>query len=232
MASPRRSPRRETRILGLMGTGPFLSHFYLLALPPLFPLIKGDFGLSFTQLGLLVDRIGARTVLITGLLLEATAIGGMGFATSYEILLALALVAGLGHSVFHPADYSVLMATMDHSHMGRAFSIHTFMGSAGSAPAPASLIFLTDLWNWRVALMIASVVGIVTALALVGQMGALKSDRVPSRSPVSRRRKAGEPKPPPVGARVLLTPPVLVLFLFFLATALPSSGIQVFSARR
>ena len=112
--------------------------------------------------------------------------------------------------------------------MGRAFSIHTFMGSAGSALAPAVLIALTGLWNWRVAVMIVSLVGIAMAMALISQMDALKSDRAP-RAQVSRRRKPGQPKPPTVGARVLLTPPVLVLFLFFLATTLPTSGIQTFS---
>jgi MFS family permease len=248
MSSPLRSPRRETKILGLIGTGHFLSHFYILTLPPLFPLIRADYGLSFVQLGLLmtvfngmaaaaqvpvgllVDRIGARAVLIAGLFLEAAAIGAMGLVPGYEGLLALALLAGLGHSVFHPADYSVLLATMDHNHMGRAFSIHTFMGSAGSALAPAVLIALTGLWNWRVAVMIVSLVGIAMAIALVSQMDALQSDRAP-RARVSRRRKPGQPKPPTVGARVLLTPPVLVLFLFlfFLATTLPTSGIQTFS---
>jgi MFS family permease len=190
---------RDTKILGLIGTGHFLSHFYILTLPPLFPLIKADYGLSFVQLGLLmtvfnaaaaavqvpvgllVDRIGPRTVLIGGLLLEAGAIGAMGFVPGYQGLLILAVIAGLGHSVFHPADYFILISRIDHSHIGRAFSIHTFMGSAGSAVAPAVVIFLTALWNWKIALMIVAAVGIATAFTLASQMSALEADVLPRR---------------------------------------------------
>ena len=50
--------------------------------------------------GLLVDRIGARSILVSGLVLEATAIGAMAFTASYPALLILAVLAGLGHSVF------------------------------------------------------------------------------------------------------------------------------------
>ena len=120
------------------------------------------------------------------------------------------------------------MSKIDHNFIGRAFSVHTFMGSAGSALAPATLIFLTGLWNWKVALMIASAVSIVIAFALASQMGALAPDVMlrDRRRSISWNR--GRENPPPVGARVLLTPPVLLLFLFFLTTTLPTSGVQIF----
>src|SRR5690606_1694168 len=80
---------RDGRVLGLIGTGHMMSHFYIMALPPLFPLLKIQYGLSYTELGLiltafrgaaaaaqlpvgfLVDRIGARAILVIGLLMEA-----------------------------------------------------------------------------------------------------------------------------------------------------------------
>jgi FSR family fosmidomycin resistance protein-like MFS transporter len=34
-------------VVGLIGAGHFLSHFYLLTLPPLFPLLKAEFGVSY-----------------------------------------------------------------------------------------------------------------------------------------------------------------------------------------
>jgi MFS family permease len=73
--------KRYAAIMGMIGSGHALSHFYLLALPPLFPLLKAEFGVGYAALGLLVtmfnlatglaqvpagflvDRIGARRVL-------------------------------------------------------------------------------------------------------------------------------------------------------------------------
>ena len=71
------SLRRDVRIIGLIGTAHFFSHFFQLTLPPLFPLLKDVFGVPYVALGLavsvfyggsgigqtvsgfLVDRVGA-----------------------------------------------------------------------------------------------------------------------------------------------------------------------------
>ncbi len=117
---------REFRALGLIGTGHFLSQLYQLALPPLFPLIMIDLdanltglgvamaaysvstGVLQTPVGLLVDRIGGRRVLIAGLAVNAIGIAAAGFSTSLWMLGGFLLLAGAGNSVFHPADYALL----------------------------------------------------------------------------------------------------------------------------
>ena len=81
--------RRDVRIIGLVGTAHAFSHFFQLALPPLFPLLRAEFDVSWTLLGFLVgtfyaasgvtqfaagfvvDRLGARPVLLSGLALLA-----------------------------------------------------------------------------------------------------------------------------------------------------------------
>ena len=40
-------------------------------------------------------------------------------------------LAGLANSVYHPADYAILGASMAEERVGRAFSIHTFAGFLG-----------------------------------------------------------------------------------------------------
>jgi hypothetical protein len=45
---------QRTRIVGLICTGHFYSHFTVLALPPLFLMIKDDLGIGFAALGGLV----------------------------------------------------------------------------------------------------------------------------------------------------------------------------------
>src|SRR5918993_3796996 len=152
--------RQDAKVLGLISTGHFMSHFYSLTLPPLFPFLKDAFDVSYTELGVmmalmgaatavsqvpvgfLVDRLGARVVLTLGLIAISIGFGLVGFAPSFSVVLVLVTLASIGNSVFHPADYAILNSSITPSRMGRAFSVHTFSGHLGSAAAPATMILL------------------------------------------------------------------------------------------
>ena len=54
MVSVAETPRNDGRVMGLLCSGHFLSHFYFLALPPMFPLLKAEFGVSYVELGLAI----------------------------------------------------------------------------------------------------------------------------------------------------------------------------------
>ena len=119
---------RSTRVNLLIGNGHFLSHFYVLCLPPLFLAWQSAFGVSFAELGLtvalmsgttailqtpvgfLVDRYGSRPFLVGGALLMSLSIAAMGLAASFWQILALATLSGIGNSVIHPADYAICRA--------------------------------------------------------------------------------------------------------------------------
>ena len=241
---------RDARVLGLVGTGHFLSHFYNLTLPPLLPLLRSEFDASYAALGLamtcfyaasgivqvpvgfLVDRIGGRLVLVAGLMVEAGAIGLISLAQSVEALVALAFVAGLGHSVFHPADYAIITSSVDDRRMARAFSIHTFCGHLGSAMAPAIVIFLVALVDWRAALVTVGAVGIVTAIVILLQGDVLRDDTAVAEKP----EKTEAPSPAAAragstaeGIRFLMSVPMLTFFLFYVMTSVTSSGMNTFS---
>src|SRR5690606_13603406 len=154
--------RKDYRVLSVVGIGHFMSHFYYMALPPLFVQMRDAFDVSYAELGtllalmftasaivqvpigFLVDRVGARIVLVVGLLIAATATSLIGVAPSFWIVVALAIVAGLGNAVFHPTDYAILNASVSSRRMGRAFSIHTFAGHLGTAAAPIAMVGLTS----------------------------------------------------------------------------------------
>src|ERR1700722_5452754 len=102
----------DARIIGLVSAAHFVSHFYFLLLPPLFVLIRADYGVSYAELGLpialfnivsalmqtpagfVVDRFGARPMLIAGLALGAGAVGLAGILLSFWGLVAMFAVAG------------------------------------------------------------------------------------------------------------------------------------------
>ena len=189
--------RTETvAIVSAVSGAHFLSHVYLLAYPPLFPILAREFGVSTTRLGLLVtaiylpqlllqlplgdivDRIGAKRVLLAGLTLTSLSIALSGMATSYWLLLAFATVSGIGQSVFHPADYALLDAATDIDTEGTAFSAHTFGGFAGFAAAPAVVGGIGIVHSWQLALVTVGSFGIVYALVLALTMNPIHTRRV------------------------------------------------------
>jgi MFS family permease len=233
--------RRNVQVMALIGSGHAVSHFYLLALPPLFPLLRDELDVSYAALGLLVtafnvatgaaqipagflvDRFGARRLLMLGLAIMGTAMSALGFAPTYWLMLALVAAAGVGNSVFHPADYAVLSASVDRAWLGRAFSVHTFTGNLGFMLAPAGMIALTAVFGWRHALVAAGLLAFAVLGAMLLWGGVLHDD--------TRRTGTGAHKESaPGGARgYLLSAPILLLFGFYMLNAMFTLGIQSFS---
>ncbi len=233
--------RRDLKVVGLIAAGHFLSHFYILVLPPLFPLLRDAYGVSYTALGLalavlngstaltqapvgfLVDRFGARNILIGGLTLFALAIGLIGVFPSYQALIVLMVFAGLGNSVFHPADYAILSGSVNVARMGRAFSIHTFGGYFGFAAAPVTVVFLTGVIGWQWALISCGGLGLLIAILMLANSALLVDDgaaRSARATPAAAQRGSDW--------RFLLSVPILTALAFFLMIALTGGGLTSF----
>ncbi len=75
-----------------------------------------------TPAGFLVDHVGARIVLICGLLLGSAAVIVAGVGVSFWVFVAMFALAGLGNAVYHPADYAMLSDRVASERIGRAFS--------------------------------------------------------------------------------------------------------------
>jgi MFS family permease len=165
------SLRQDATVIGLVGLAHGVSHFSQLLLAPLFPWLKDEFGVSYTQLGLLltiffvvssvvqtasgfvVDRSGPRPVLFAGLGLLGLAALGYASSSSYAMLAASAVVAGIGNGVFHPVDYTLLNRKVHPSRLGHAYSAHGITGTLGWALAPALMVPVAMAAGWRVALL-------------------------------------------------------------------------------
>lgn len=180
---------------------------------------------AFTQapIGFLVDRYGARTILLSGLALESLAFGLIGFFPLYGALLALMALAGLANAVYHPADYAILNASVGKSHIGRAFSIHTFAGYLGQAVAPVTMIFLMSFMDWRAALALCGLAGLIVAVVMKFNSEVLRDATGIRRSPGSEANGSR------AGLGLLFSLPVLMGLLFFVGIAMSGHGIHGFS---
>ena len=234
-ADPTPGTGRDARIIALIGTGHFLSHFYVLCLPPLFLLWRDEFGASYAELGLAValmsgttallqtpvgfwvDKHGARPFLVGGTLLMALSISAMAAAPGIWAIWALAILSGVGNSVIHPADYAILAGSIDKSRMGRAFALHTFTGNLGFALAPPVIALLAGMMGWRSTLLLVGLLGVPVVAAILVQSRILNDQPKP--------RKTGDE---PTGREILLSRPILLFFGFFLLSAMAGSGIQAF----
>ena len=167
--------RQDASVIGLVGLAHMVSHFSQLLLAPLFPWLKTEFNVSYTELGFLmtlffvvscavqtasgflVDKHGPRPILFVGLALLGVAALGFALSTSYWMMAFFAVVAGTGNGVFHPVDYTLLNRKISAQRLGHAYSFHGVTGSLGWALAPALLVPLALAFSWRVALAAAAV---------------------------------------------------------------------------
>lgn len=226
---------RFARVNLLIGTGHFLSHFYILTLPPMFLAWQRSFGVSFAELGLtvavmsgvtailqtpvgfMVDRHGARRFLVGGTLLMTLAIAGMGFATAFWQVLALALVSGIGNSVIHPADYAILTGSIERTRMGRAFALHTFCGNLGfAAGAPITAALMLAI-GWRHTLVLEGLLGLPLVAMILWQSRVLNDQARPQKA---------HAEPAISGRQLLLTRPMLLFFGFYMLSAMAGAGVQ------
>lgn len=240
---------RDARVIGLVCLPHMMSHFYYTVLPPMAVALTAAFGISYfefgtiltsfalaagisqTPVGFLVDRIGGRPVLIAGVAMEACAIGAIGLADSYWQLIALGLIAGFGHTVFHPADYSILAAGVTRERLGRAFAFHSFSGYLGFASAPLFMTLLTEYLDWRAAFLLAGALGLFSGLVVLLSGNLLNDDmrhrieRRSIRSETGEKARHGETAR---GVKLLFSVPILMCFLYFVLHQLGGGGLRTF----
>ncbi|HEX7156973.1 MAG TPA: MFS transporter [Burkholderiaceae bacterium] len=227
--------RVDAEVIGLIGVAHGTSHFFHLLLPPLFPWLIRDFGLSFTQAGFLmtvffvisgagqalagfaVDRFGARPVLFSGMGLLALSGVALGLASAYQGLLAAVALAGAGNSIFHPADFTLLNRRVSASRLGHAFASHGLAGNLGWAAGATAMGSLAAAAGWHAAGFGAALVAAAVLAALVIRREVLQDDigAGAAARAESSRRAADQGRP--IGPFAFLrSAAVWMCFVFFL----------------
>ncbi len=233
--------QRDAEVISLVGLAHGTSHFFHLMLPPLFPWLMADFSLSYTEAGFLmtvffvvsgigqamagfvVDRIGARPVLMFGI--GTLGLSGLvlSLATSYPGLLAAAVVAGVGNSIFHPADFTLLNRRVSSPRLGHAFSIHGLSGNLGWAAGSVVMAGVATASTWRNAALVAALVGFaVLALLLLRRRVLADAAGAAVAAPAAK----ADSKPASGALAFLRSGAVWLCFAFFLITTCAFGVLQ------
>ena len=233
--------KKDALVITLVGVAHGLSHFFHLILASLFPWIKEAFTLSYAELGLLmsaffivsgvgqalagfvVDKIGAFSVLLFGMsCLGVSALVLFG-AQNYGMLMAGAMLAGLGNSVFHPSDYTILNKKVSSERIAYAYSVHGISGNLGWAAAPVFLVSIAGVFGWRTALLAAAFLPFTVMAILLLYRNELQTHEPVSLHVKSVARSGGT-------LDFMRLPAVWMCFGFFFMIAMALGGIQSFSS--
>ena len=243
-AAARSETRRDIGTISLIGVAHGTSHFFHMLLPPLFPAFIRDFGLTYSELGLLVttffiisgigqalagflvDRAGARPILFAALSCFVLASVAAGVATGFGGLMLAAALAGLGNASFHPVDFTILNKRVSAPRLGHAFAVHGITGNIGWGVAPVFLIGIaTATGSWRYAYVGTALVALAVMALLFWQR-----DLIDDRQGSWGHAKAAVGSPSEHPMAFLRLPSVWLCFSFFFWTTAALAAIQSFAS--
>ncbi len=245
--------RQDWLVISLVGAVHSSSHFFQLVLPTLYLSLANEYGYDFVKLGMLasafflvscfgqassgfvVDRIGPAPVLRFGLTCFVVSGILIGVSTSYPMLLLAAVIGGIGNSVFHPVDFSILNHRVSPRRLGHAFSTHGLTGNLGWALTPVFMATIIYLANWRVAAFsAAALVAVVLLLTWLGRDLLTGSSQAVSADTASKAATATDAAEADLSNQtamqtlttLLAQPALWGAFLFFAFTSMALSAVQ------
>ncbi|MFQ3319245.1 MAG: putative MFS family arabinose efflux permease [Natronomonas sp.] len=173
-------------VVGLVSGSHVVNHAYMLLFAPAFPLLRAEFGVSLSALGLALGVISAvvtagqlplghisDTYSHTAVLVGCLSVGTVGaalaaVAPNYEALVVAAAVIGLGVAGHHPAHYPLISAAAPEAYRSRAYSVHGFAGALGLAVPFAAVSAAVALgYGWRAAFGVIAALGFLYTVATV-----------------------------------------------------------------
>ncbi len=238
--------KQDILLISLLGVAHGLSHYFHLIIPPLFPWIMPEFGTSYAQMGavmtiffitsslgqatsgVLVDKFGAKKCLYGGVTLLIIAGFLFSIAQNYWWFYPVAAFAGLGNSVFHPTDYSIINRCITSERLPYAFSIHTLVGNVGWALAPIFMVAIaTYTGSWRMAAASAGIMALLVLVALLLHNGLF--DRAIEQGNGLTQEEKKNDKAGDVGFGFLKLLVIWLCFLFFFCNSFALGILQNFA---
>jgi MFS family permease len=183
------APRRSFQEVWVVSIGHALTHWYPATFYLLLPLIGAELGLSYSQIGsiltcqyaagaisnipggIFVDTVGRKGLLMAVALFW---IGFpylmMGFSHAYWMMLACAVLLGIGNNLWHPTAIPWLASRFP-ERKGLVMSFHSMGGNVGDAVAPLVVGALLAVLNWRNVVIVNVLPGIVMSVLIMIYIG-------------------------------------------------------------
>ena len=183
--------RRSFQEVWVVSIGHTLTHWYPATFYLLLPLIGAELGLSYSQIGFIltcqfaagaisnvpggifVDTVGRKGLLMA---LSLFWIGFpyfmMGFSHAYWMMLACAILLGVGNNLWHPTAIPWL-ANRFPERKGLVMSFHSMGGNVGDALAPLVVGGLLTIFSWRDVVLLNVIPGIAMSALILFYIGRL-----------------------------------------------------------
>ena len=190
MPQPPSSPL-PYRDMGLITLGHALTHWYPSTFFMLLPLIGQELGLTYSQIGLIMTcqyAAGAISNIPGGMLVDIWGKKGqlmamslfwvgfpyflMGFTSTYWVLLACAMLVGMGNNLWHPTAIP-LLGQMFPQRKGLALSLHGMGGNLGDALAPLAVGGMLSFLTWHQIVILNVVPGALMSVLILYFLGAM-----------------------------------------------------------
>ena len=200
--------------------------------PPLLPLIREHFDLSYAKLGgimtsytffgsllqipvgYLAYLIPSTTLMVSGLLWVSCGLLLATFAQSYWGLATAFSLAGVGSATYHPLSFSLLSKFYGRQILGRIIGLHMGASSAAHVVTPLLVILMAGRWGWFWPIRLWCFYGILAAFLLLV---------------VLRRHITPEPRSVGRALKLPFISPTLILFVVFrLSWSFAWRGMSVF----
>jgi len=227
-------------VLGAISTSHLINDMMQSLILAMYPILKGDFHLSFGQIGLITltfqltasllqPMIGLYTdkrpqpySLPVGMCCTLCGLLLLAFAPNYGTVLAAAALVGMGSAIFHPESSRIARLASGGRH-GLAQSVFQVGGNTGSAVGPLIAAAVVVPFGQRSIAWfgLAALLGIVLLLQ-VSRWYAAQQRATTAGAGHAGRKVAVAPYPPKVVARAIAVLLVLIFSKYFYVAGLSS----------
>ena len=204
------------RDLSLVSAAHAVIHAVAVLMPLIYPIIRVEYHLSYTQIGLLVaipNAVGGFLQVVFGLLSRyllrkmMLGVGNIlvgistfftGTVAGFWSLMAWRMLANIAGAPQHPMGSSYLTDRYGRKRHGYALAWHVAGGNLGTLAVPLIAGPLLGLWGWRPILYLAALPGILIGIAiliLVDEKGLLDRRILPATDKAAGENPSSVEKP-------------------------------------
>jgi FSR family fosmidomycin resistance protein-like MFS transporter len=233
---PSRPARTSFRVLGAISASHLINDMMQSLIVAIYPILKGEFALSFTQIGLIsltyqltasllqplvglyTDRKPVPYSLPVGMTFTLSGLVLLAWSPNFALVLLAAALVGTGSSIFHPESSRVARMASGGQH-GLAQSLFQVGGNTGSALGPlvAAAVIVPHGKSSVAWFAMVALVGIVLLLQVSRWYGA---NRVVAARGAPRAQAPALPRRQVAGAIAVLL--VLVFSKYFYIASISS----------